>query len=79
MRSVGAFEAKTHLAALLDAVSAGEQITITRHGHPVARLVPHSAKPPGGVAETIARLRQLNQGQSLGGISIAELRDKGRR
>ena len=30
MRSVGAFEAKTHLAALLDAVSAGEQITITR-------------------------------------------------
>ena len=40
MRSVGAFEAKTHLAALLDAVSGGEQITITRHGRPVARLVP---------------------------------------
>ena len=31
MRFVGAFEAKTHLAALLDAVSDGEQITITRH------------------------------------------------
>jgi prevent-host-death family protein len=29
-----------HLAALLDAVSAGEQITITRHGRPFARLVP---------------------------------------
>ena len=40
MRSVGAFEAKTHLAALLDAVAAGDQITITRHGRPVARLVP---------------------------------------
>ena len=79
MRSVGAFEAKTHLASLLDAVSAGEQITITRHGHPVARLVPHAAQPPGGVAETIARLRQFNQGQSLGGISIAKLRDQGRR
>jgi len=39
-RSVGALEAKTHLAALLDAVAAGEQITITRHGRPVARLVP---------------------------------------
>lgn len=36
MRSVGAFEAQTHLAALLDAVAAGEQITITRHGRPVA-------------------------------------------
>ncbi|MCX5949660.1 MAG: type II toxin-antitoxin system prevent-host-death family antitoxin [Cyanobacteria bacterium] len=79
MRSVGAFEAKTHLAALLDAVSAGEQITITRHGHPVARLVPPTDQPPGSVAETIARLRQFNQGQSLGGVSLAELRDQGRR
>ena len=79
VRSVGAFETKTHLAALLDAVSAGEQITITRHGHPVARLVPPVAQPPGSVAQTIVRLRQFNQGQSLGGISIAELRDQGRR
>jgi prevent-host-death family protein len=47
MRSVGAFEAKTHLAALLDAVSAGEQITITRHGRPVALLVPPTGDPPG--------------------------------
>ena len=79
MRSVGAFEAKTHLAALLDAVSAGEQITITRHGHPVARLVPPVAQSLGSVAQTIVRLRQFNQGQSLCGISIAELRDQGRR
>jgi prevent-host-death family protein len=79
MRSVGAFEAKTHLAALLDAVSAGEQITITRHGHPVARLVPAAAEPHGSVAQTIARLRRFNQGQTLGGIPIAELRDQGRR
>jgi antitoxin (DNA-binding transcriptional repressor) of toxin-antitoxin stability system len=64
---------------LLDAVSAGEQITITRHGHPVARLVPPVAQPPGSVAQTIVRLRQFNQGQSLGGIGIAELRDQGRR
>lgn len=45
MRSVGAFEAKTHLAALLDAVAAGEQITITRHGRPVASLVPPADRP----------------------------------
>ncbi|MFM7549937.1 MAG: type II toxin-antitoxin system Phd/YefM family antitoxin [Cyanobium sp.] len=79
MRSVGAFEAKTHLAALLDAVSAGEQITITRHGRPVARLVPPASKPQASVAETIAGLRRLSQGQTLGGLSIAELRDLGRR
>jgi prevent-host-death family protein len=40
MDSVGAFEAKTHLSDLLDRVSRGEKITITRHGVPVAMLVP---------------------------------------
>jgi len=79
MRSVGAFEAKTHLAALLDAVSAGEQITITRHGSPVARLVPPASKPQAPVSETIAELRRFSQGQTLRGLSIAELRDLGRR
>src|SRR3982074_3398007 len=36
METVGAFEAKTHLAALLDRVAKGEKITITRHGVPAA-------------------------------------------
>jgi prevent-host-death family protein len=79
MRSVDAFEAKTHLAALLDAVSAGEQITITRHGRPVARLVPPAAEPLSSVAQTIERLRRFSKGQSLDGLSLAELRDQGRR
>ena len=79
MRSVSAFEAKTHLAALLDAVSAGEQITITRHGRPVARLVPPAVEPPSSVAHTIERLRRFSEGQTLAGLSIAELRDQGRR
>jgi prevent-host-death family protein len=79
MRHVGAFEAKTHLAALLDAVSAGEQITITRHGRPVARLVPTGAEPASSVAHTIERLRRFSEGQTLDGLSVAELRDQGRR
>jgi prevent-host-death family protein len=40
MREIGAFEAKNTLGALLDRVERGEEITITRHGKPVARLVP---------------------------------------
>ncbi|HKE26428.1 MAG TPA: type II toxin-antitoxin system prevent-host-death family antitoxin [Bryobacteraceae bacterium] len=43
MREIGAFEAKNKLAALLDQVEKGEEIVITRHGRPVARLVPHTA------------------------------------
>ena len=39
MITVGAFEAKTHLSTLLDRVAAGEEVTITKHGKPVARLV----------------------------------------
>lgn len=38
--TVGSFEAKTKLAELLDRVEAGETVTITRRGRPVARLVP---------------------------------------
>lgn len=40
MREVQASEAKTHLPQLLDAVELGETIIITRHGRPIARLVP---------------------------------------
>ena len=40
MQSIGAYEAKTHLPRLLDRVVRGESLTITRHGRPVARLVP---------------------------------------
>jgi len=42
MTMVGTFEAKTHLSALLERVERGEEITITKHGRAVARLVPRA-------------------------------------
>jgi prevent-host-death family protein len=45
MATVGAFEAKTHFAQLLQRVERGEGITITRRGKAVARLVPTAGKP----------------------------------
>jgi prevent-host-death family protein len=39
MKEVGVLEAKTHLSALIDEVTAGAEVMITRHGRPVARLV----------------------------------------
>jgi prevent-host-death family protein len=44
MFEIGAFEAKNTLGALLDRVMQGEEIIITRHGKPVARLVPNSGR-----------------------------------
>ena len=39
MKHVGIFEAKTHLSSLLDEVEKGGEVTITRHGKPVAKLI----------------------------------------
>lgn len=44
-QSVGVHEAKTHLSRLLQDVAAGQEITITRRGEPVARLVPAAPAP----------------------------------
>ena len=57
---VGAFDAKTHLAALLDRVEAGEVVTITRHGKVVARLVPATAPVP-DLAQQVDRLESAIQ------------------
>jgi len=42
MLEIGAFAAKNTLGALLDRVEQGEEIVITRHGQPIARLIPNA-------------------------------------
>ena len=41
MKTVGSYEAKTHLASLLADVENGEYVTITKHGRPIAVLRPY--------------------------------------
>ncbi len=62
--TVGAYEAKTRLAALLDRVENGETLTITRNGRPVAQLVPAGRQRPMPEAEAAAlvgRFRELRE------------------
>ncbi len=54
-KSVGVHEAKTQLSRLLERVSAGEEITITRRGEEVARLVPAPNKPPRRIGADVGR------------------------
>jgi prevent-host-death family protein len=61
MRQVGAFEAKTHLAQLLDDVVRGETGEITRHGVPVAHLVPPGLRTAPSLEATIAEIKTLRQ------------------
>ena len=78
MDTVGAFEAKTHLSALLERVEKGETITITRHGTPVARLVPVERRDPERIKRLIDRFEATAQGQTLNG-DWREFRDAGRK
>ena len=79
MKTVGAYEAKTHLPRLLDEVAAGETITITKHGVPVARLVPPDARRP-DVGAVIVQIREFEEQEqiTLGDLSIRELIEEGR-
>jgi prevent-host-death family protein len=75
---IGAYEAKTHLPRLLDDVAAGRSYTITKHGVPVARLLPAgqaAARPE----EVIRELREFRQGITTGGIGIRAMIEEGRR
>ena len=63
-KSVGIFEAKTHLSDLVDQVSRGSEVIITRHGKPSARLVPITPERNDSIENTpenVARRRQALQ------------------
>ena len=79
MITVGAFEAKTHLSALLDRVAEGEEVIITKHGKPVARLVSAARADRERVTDAFERLKLLRKQTTLGGLSWQALRDTGRR
>jgi len=79
MQIVDAYEAEIHLPRLLEAVANGEIITITKHGVPVAMLVPPSHAPHMSTNEAIAALHQFRRGKTLGNIDAQDLIDEGRR
>jgi len=82
VKEIGAFEAKNTLSALLDLVERGEEVTITRHGKPVARLVPPRGRINREEARAAAeRIRERARRLKLG-ITLEEAlawRDEGRR
>ena len=83
MKTVPVYEAKTRLSELLAAVELGEEVTITRRGRPVARIVAAVESPEAAltqqarVAGTFARLREMRQGRTLG-VSLREAIEDGR-
>lgn len=78
--NIGANEAESHFSELLKRVAAGETITITSHGAPIARLVPiQRIHSPEVRRAAITRWTELSKGLSLGGLKIRDLIEEGRR
>jgi prevent-host-death family protein len=76
---VSTFEAKNRLSALLADVARGVEVTITRRGVPVAKLVPVTPSFDREKARRAAAgLREASRGATLGGIKIKDLVNEGR-
>ncbi len=71
MREIQASEAKTHLPRILDEVERGETILITRHGRPIARLVPEADGQAAEIGAAIDRIQQ--RGRAAQPTTIEEL------
>jgi len=80
---VGTFQAKTHFSQLIERVSKGEEITITKHDKPVARLVPADRPSREHVAKVFLQMDALRQkieaAKPEDKTSIKDLINEGRR
>lgn len=80
MHTVGVFEAKNRLTALLDEVEGGGEVVITRRGKPIARLAPLESGFSRAKARAAANgLRAASKGQTLGRLTLKALIAEGRR
>ncbi|MCA8972310.1 MAG: type II toxin-antitoxin system prevent-host-death family antitoxin [Planctomycetes bacterium] len=75
----GAFDARTHLAKLLDRVQRGEIITITRRGIAVAKLTPIPSPTAQDKSELLGRFAAFRKNHPLHDLPTSELVDEGRR
>jgi prevent-host-death family protein len=79
MTKIGASDARAGLSSLLERVANGEEFVITRFGTPAARLAPLPDVSRERRRWAIERLMEFSRGQTLGDLTIRELREQGRR
>jgi prevent-host-death family protein len=72
MREIQASDAKTHLPQLLDEVERGETVVITRHGRPIARLVPEKERRRAEIEEAVDGILAVRK-RLKGKITLEEI------
>jgi prevent-host-death family protein len=78
MLRVGAYEAKTRLSQLIDEAAKGEEIIITKHGVPVAALIPVAGPRLTDTQAAITAIKNFRRGRRLAGLSKREMIEEGR-
>ncbi len=79
MIEIGAYEAKTHLSRLLEQVEKGERFVITKHGRPVAELIPVGGRDRDRIRRAIEDLKAFQKDHRLKGLVIREMLEEGRK
>ena len=76
MADIGAYDAKTHLPKLLERVEKGERFVITRHGKPVAELIPVATRDRVAIARAIADVRAVRGRLARRGVRLRDVLGK---
>ena len=74
---VSAYDAKTHLPKLLERAARGERFVITRHGKPVAQLIPFDEGDVASIREAIDTVATIRKRLRKNGVTLAGMLDEG--
>ena len=79
MERIGIYDARAKLSELIERVQFGEEVVLTRHGEPVARLVPEKQRRKGSGTAAVTRIRALARKLNIRGVDVRKLIEGGRR
>lgn len=74
---VSAYDAKTHLPRLLERAAQGQRFVITRHGKPVAQLIPFEEGDEASIRQAIDRVASIRAKLARQGVTLARVLDEG--
>ena len=79
MDRIGIYDARARLSELIERVQSGEEVVLTRHGEPVARLVPEKPRRKRSRTATVTRIRALAKRLNIHGVDVRKLIEEDRR
>jgi len=79
MNTIGSYEVKTHLAEILKKVVQGKEFLITKHGMPIAKIIPYKNDNKENPQMVIEEIKKFREGKKLGHLNIKNLIEEGRR